>query len=90
MGPHMAHLDRVTVGSGARRTGRGGGAAGPDDVLDDDRLPERAGHVVGGDAGDDVGRPAGGERHDQGDRATRIVGLCRSRQSGKADREGGN
>jgi len=50
-------------------------------------LPERARHVIGGDAGDDVGRPASREWHDQGDRAPRIVGLCRSRQSGKADRE---
>ena len=71
------------------RSGRGGGAAGPDHVFDDDRLPERARHVVGGDAGNDVGRAAGGKRHDQGDLAPRILGLRRSGPGGKAERDGG-
>jgi len=49
--------------------------AGADHVLDDDLLAEGLRHVVRDDAGDDVGRPAGRERNDHGDRAGRI-GLC--------------
>src|SRR5262249_46367344 len=79
----------VAVGCGARGPRRGGGAAGPDHVLDDDRLPERAAHVVADDAGNDVRRPAGGKRHDQRDRALRIVGLRHRRARGQAERGGG-
>src|SRR5262249_11482650 len=90
VGSHVTHLDGVAVGGGARGSGRGGGAAGPDHVLDDDRLPERTAHVVADDAGNDVGRPAGGKRHDQRDRPLRKVGLRRSRARGQAERGGGN
>ena len=89
VGSHVTHLDRVAVRRGARGSGRGGGAAGPDHVLDDDRLPQRAGHVVAGNAGNDVGRPAGGKRHDQRDRALRKIGLRRGGSRGKAERDGG-
>jgi hypothetical protein len=87
----MAHLDRVAVGSGTRRPGRGGRAAGSHHILDDDRLTERARHVIADDASNHVGRSAGGKGHDQRDRASGIVGLRRSDTRGQAERgNGGN
>jgi len=47
---------------------------------------ERTGHVIADDAGNHIGRPARGERHDQRDRASRIVGLRRRAACGKAER----
>ncbi len=75
---HVAQLNGVSIGVCAHRTRRAGGAARPDDVLDDELLPERARHVLAQDAGNDVGRPAGRERHDDRDRPRRI-GLRRCR-----------
>ena len=51
-------------------------AAGAADVLDHQLLAERARHVLAEDAGDDVGRPAGRERHDHGDRLVGIVPIA--------------
>ena len=88
MGSHVTHLDRVAVGGGARRSRRGGRAAGTERVLDDDGLTEAAGHVIADDAGNHVGRAAGSKRYDQGNRASRIVvGLRSSRAGGKAERD---
>ena len=69
--PHLPHQDGVTVGVGAHRPGRTDGAAGARDVLHDDLLTERARHVIGDDAGGDVGGAAGRKRHDERDRASR-------------------
>ena len=86
---HVAHLDGVAVRRGAHGAGRADGAAGADDVLDHDLLAERAGHVLAGDAGGDVGRAAGRERHDQGDRPRRIgLGHRGARESGNSRRRG--
>jgi hypothetical protein len=91
VGSHMAHLYRVAIGIGARRPGRGGRAVGSHHILDDDRLTERACHMIADDASNQVGRPAGGKRHDQRDRVSGIVGLRRSDTRGKAERgDGGN
>jgi hypothetical protein len=49
------------------------GAAGAADILDDHLLTERLGHGFGDQPRDRVGRPAGRERHDDGDRIVRIV-----------------
>ena len=67
MRAHVAGDRACSRRARALRAGRGGGAAGADDVLDHELLAERARHVLGDDARDDVGRPAGRERHDQGD-----------------------
>ena len=68
----MADADRVAVGRRARDPADADGAAGAGRVLDDDGLAERAAHALGHDAGDGVGRTAGRERHDHGDRPRRI------------------
>jgi hypothetical protein len=49
------------------------GAAGAERVLDHDLCAERARHVLADDTGDDIGRSAGRERHDQRDVLGRIV-----------------
>ena len=64
---HVADRDRVAVGRGLGDAGHARGAAGAADVLDHQLLAQRARHVLADDAGDDVGRPARGERHDHGD-----------------------
>jgi hypothetical protein len=74
---HVPHDDGVAIRAGAHGPRRGGGAAGTHDVLDDELLAERARHVLGRDACNDIGGSAGGERHDHGDRAAGIIGLCR-------------
>ncbi len=79
VGSELPHLDGVAVGRGPHRPDRAGGAAGPHHVLDDDLLAERARHVLGDDARRDVGRTAGGERHDHRDRSRR-KSLCRRRR----------
>ncbi len=52
--------------------------------------PSDAGHVVGDDAGDDVGRSARREGHDHGDRPLRIgaLGLGRRTRRGRGRRQG--
>ena len=70
---HVPHHDRVAVRLRLRAARDAGGAAGAGDVLDDELLAERLREVFADDAGDDVGRSAGGERHDDGDRTGRVV-----------------
>ena len=69
---HMPRDQRIAIIGGARRARSGGGAAGADNVLDDDGLTERLRHMAGDDARDDIGRTACRERHDHGDAARRI------------------
>ena len=71
--PHVADRDGVAVRRGLGGAGHAEAAAGAADVLDDEGLAERAAHVLADQAGDDIGRPAGGERHDDGDRFGRIL-----------------
>ena len=73
---HIAQFKRVAIGVGTHRPHGAGGAAGPDDILDDELLPERARHVLAENPGNDVGRPAGAKRHDDGD-GPRRIGLRR-------------
>ena len=66
----------VAVG---RRFGDAGGAdraAGTGDVLDHDLLGECLTHMLPENAGENVGRPAGRERHHHGDGARRIRLRC--------------
>jgi len=42
--------------------------AGADPVLHDELLPQQVSHFCAHDARDDVGRSAGGERHDDANR----------------------
>ena len=82
VGAHVAHHDGVAVRLGLSRAGDAGGAAGAGHVLDHDLLAERARHVIADDAGDDVGRAAGREGHDHGDRALGI-GPAPGRRGGR-------
>ncbi len=69
----VVQQQRVAVGRGAGRLGGAEGAAGAADVLHDDLLAERLRHRLGDQPGHRVGRPAGGEGHDDRDRPGRIV-----------------
>ncbi|MCY1250445.1 hypothetical protein D9M72_640900 [compost metagenome] len=71
MGGDGSHQDRVAVRIGARDIGRAEIAAGAGDVLDDHLLAEVFRHFLRDDAGDHVGRPAGGEGNDQCYRSVR-------------------
>ena len=73
---HIADRDGVAVGLRLRRADHAQGPAGAADVLDHERLTERARHMVADQARDDVGRSAGRKRHDDGDRLIRILGGC--------------
>ena len=68
----LAEADGVAVGRGAHGPADADGASRAGDVLDDDGLAERHPHPLGEDASDHVGRSAGRERHDDGDRLRRI------------------
>jgi hypothetical protein len=83
----MAHRDRVAVVLGALGAGDAGGPTGADHVFDHEGLAERLRHAVGDYAGDDVGRPARGERHNDGDGAGRIV-LRRGGRDADGERNG--
>jgi len=76
----LADLDRIAVGRRARGPGRADRSAGPGDVFDHQRLSEITRKEFGIDARDGVGRSAGGERHDHGDRLVRVV--CLSTKNG--------
>jgi hypothetical protein len=67
-GAHRSHQERVAIRRRAGGACGTGGAGRSSYVLDDHPLPERRREAFGDDAGDDVGRPAGPERHDDGDR----------------------
>jgi hypothetical protein len=65
---------RVAVGRRPRRHAHAGVASGARPVVDDDGLAQRSMQRGRENVGDDVGRPARRERHDQGDRPFRIGG----------------
>ena len=69
-------VDEITEAAGRD------GSAGAGDVLDNDRLPERLSHALADHARDHIGRAAGGERHDHGDRPGRK--RLRRRAAGKS------
>ena len=66
-------LTRIAVGRRAHRAADAERAAGAGDILDQDRLPERLPHALAEHARQRIGRPAGGEWHDDGDRFRWIV-----------------
>ena len=72
--PHIADRDGVAVGLRLGRADHAQGPAGAADVLDHERLAERARHMIADKAGYDIGRSARRERHDHGDRLIRILG----------------
>ena len=72
MRPRLALQDGVAVGVGAHHPGRADGSAGPNNVLDDKLLSERAREVLTDDADNEITRPAGGERNDDRDWPRRI------------------
>jgi hypothetical protein len=80
--------DRVAVRCGLGHVGRAQHSVGAGLVVDDDRLAERLGHVVGERAGDLVGGAAGREGHDELDRLRRILREAGYRQCG-GNGEGG-
>ncbi len=77
LGSHIPNGDRVAARLRLGSARHPQGTAGTADVLHNDRLSQRARHVFADKAGDDVGRSAGGERHDDGNRFTRILSNCR-------------
>jgi hypothetical protein len=58
---NRAHQDGVAIRFGAGDTVGADVAAGTLDILDDDLLAEIIGHLLLDDAGDDIGRAAGGK-----------------------------
>jgi hypothetical protein len=71
---HIADRDGVAVGLRLDGAGHAQGPAGAADVLDHQRLAERARHMLADKAGYDIGRSARRERHDHGDRLIWILG----------------
>ena len=69
MGAEKAEFEGVAVGSRAGDAPGAHGAGRAGDILDDDGLTERSAHRLGDDAGHGIERPAGRERHDDGDGA---------------------
>ena len=84
----VVEQQRVAVRLGAGDAAGAQRAAGAADILDDDLLAEILGHGFGDQARDRVGRAAGRERHDDGDRAVGI-GLGGSRKRGRRECRGG-
>jgi hypothetical protein len=68
VGADVADADRVAIGCGVRELAHGYGAGRPRDVVDDDLLAELLAHALAHDARHEIGRTAGRERHDHGDR----------------------
>ena len=66
--PRRPHHQRVAVGCGACHLAGADVAAGARLVLDDDTLAERAAQSLGHDAGEQIGRAARCERHDDAQR----------------------
>jgi hypothetical protein len=73
VGSHLAHFDGVAIRISAHCPGRADGAAGSNDVLDDDLLAQGSRHVLANYAGRNIGRTAGGEGHNHGDRSGRKI-----------------
>jgi hypothetical protein len=71
----MMQHQHVAVGIGPRDARGAQRAASTGNVLDDDLLPERAGHRLGDQPAYRVGGAASGERHDHRDRSFGIVRL---------------
>ena len=69
MRAHAGGKQRVAVRRGRRDPRRTDTAAGPTDILDDERLAKNSAHLLADDAGDDIACAAGRKRHDHGDRA---------------------
>ena len=68
----IADAQRVAVGRRLRRAGDADAGPGAGHGLDDHRLTERDAHAFAQDPGERVGRPAGGERHDDRDGMRRV------------------
>ena len=75
-----SHVERVSVRRGLGGEGGADDAAGPNLVLDDDRLPERCGQVLADQAREDVRTLAWREWNDEPDR---LVGIGGSRDGGQ-------
>jgi hypothetical protein len=79
----VVHQHRVAVGLGGRDLAGSERAASSLDVLHDNLLAERLAHRLGDQARYGVGRAAGRERHDEGDRAVGVIlretGRCHGR-----------
>ena len=86
-GARGAEDERVAVGRGARGRRRADAAARAVAVERHHRLSDDGGEVLGVQPADDVGRPAGGERHDHLDRLGRILLRRESRAGCEQQRE---
>ena len=86
----VVEKEGVAVGRGLRDLGGAESAAGAADVLHHDLLAEHLRHRLGDEAGHGVGGAARRERHDDGDRAGRVVlgrGGCRKDDKARRCRE---
>ena len=87
---NVVHHQGMTVGPRLRYAGGGDGAAGPRDILHHNRLAKILRHTLGHNARNDVGRPTGGEGHDDRHRAVREWLLCPPGRGGQCERDGGD
>ena len=83
---HVAEGQRIAVGIGACDSRCACGAAGASDIFNDKLLSERAGELVRDDATSDVGRSAGGKRHDYCGRTNGIALRLRVGNAGQHTR----
>ena len=83
----MVEEQRVAIRIGAGDAAGAKRSAGAADILDDDLLAEILGHGFGDEAGDGIGRAAGREGNDDGDRAIGIA-LCAGAGCGERERRG--
>ena len=90
-GEHGADREQqcVSVGGRCDHLTSGNQAVGARLVLDENRLPQRARHILGDGAGKDVGRAAGGQRYDEPKRAAGEIALRVGRRGGGACQGGG-
>ena len=82
----LAQQQRVAVGRRLRDHVAGDVAVGARMILDDDRRAEQLGKLLPDDARGDIGCAAGRDRHDQLDRARRI--LCERRRARQCKQAG--
>ena len=73
--------DRVAICRGVHDRGGGDVSACARPVLDHDGLPQGCGKLLPDQAGNDIGRTAGGKRHDEPDRLFGKRGVRRKRDS---------
>jgi hypothetical protein len=83
-----ADEQRVAVGCGRFRDLDADDAARTRSRIDDELLPHLRGELVGHDAGDDVGRAAGGVRNDDAHRTDRVRALGCGACTGAAQHRG--